>query len=640
MLLVPLGAQSSDWAHDAVNLTHEYGDGSGVKVGVLDELALCTHQELAGHCQAWRPVGYDNLQAGDHGTHVSSIIAGIDKAPGWLDHDGGIAPGATILSYGLFSSSGGWLSDEIEIDSAAHAHMQGASVINQSYGAYDNQGYAAFIPAVTNIWKSHKKLTFVYAAGNEGTLIDQGNVKGIDNVIFVGATDSTGKITYWSNTPGNNYKDQFIVAPGDFISGAGAQNNSDYVHMSGTSMAAPMVTGAVALLHSQWKHLKKDPEATAQILYETATDLGAAGVDAVYGHGMLNIGKAMSPVPVDNGGDDGGDTGGDTGGDDEFVDTGGDEGESCHHDGGSDTVTNPGNDCPWWGCYSGGTGQIGTSSLQGRYAIRTTNSGNRSSYTGPRDDTQTVVLDQIKTNRVVHSAASQLDVVFFDKFDRDFMMKVAEYKPMEYTSKYVPLSDNLQMQLTSGSPNFKVNLSDVTVGHGKSFGFNHHAVLDTLDDGVYVANDKVGVMYSDTSTTGLYMPQDWLTLTYTDEKGFLGSSGGGAFSFGEYQTASATLDKDYGLFFGSVTAATSVGDGGRGVVRMSDTVNSVAFNAGIKGTVSDSLNWKFSVGQDLQPIDGRMSVSYIDYSGRSVLQSVELDENRRTKFQFNLNYTW
>ena len=86
MLLVPLGAQSSDWAHDAVNLTHEHGNGKGVKVGVLDQLVLCTHQELAGRCQAWRPVGYDNLQAGDHGTHVASIIAGKDKAPAWLEH--------------------------------------------------------------------------------------------------------------------------------------------------------------------------------------------------------------------------------------------------------------------------------------------------------------------------------------------------------------------------------------------------------------------------------------------------------------------------------------------------------------------------------------------------------------------------
>ena len=451
MLLVPFGAQSSDWAHDAVNLTHEHGDGSGVKVGVLDQLALCTHQELAGHCQAWRPVSYDNLQAGDHGTHVSSIIAGINKAPGWMAHDGGVAPGATILSYGVFDPNGNWLSDEIERDAAAHAHMEGASVINQSYGAYDDAGNAAFIDAVTNIWKSHKTLTFVYAAGNDGTLIDPGNVKGIDNVIFVGATDSSGQITYWSNTPGNNYKDQFIVAPGDFISGAGAASNDDYVYMTGTSMAAPIVTGAVALLHDQWSHLKNDPEATAQILYETATDLGASGVDSVYGHGMLNIGKAMSPIPVDDGGDTGGDDGGDTGGGD-------DEGESCHHDGGSntggDTDTGGSNpDTGWnpcWWCYGGGQGQIGTSSLQGRYAIRTTNSGNRSSYTGPRDNTQAVVLEQIKTNRVVHSAASQLDVVFFDKFQRDFKTNVAEYKSLDLPkSNYMALSCLLY---TSPSP--------------------------------------------------------------------------------------------------------------------------------------------------------------------------------------------
>ena len=47
---MPFGAQSSDWAHDAISLTHEYGDGSGVKVGVMDGAARCSHQELIGHC--------------------------------------------------------------------------------------------------------------------------------------------------------------------------------------------------------------------------------------------------------------------------------------------------------------------------------------------------------------------------------------------------------------------------------------------------------------------------------------------------------------------------------------------------------------------------------------------------------------
>ena len=72
-----------------------------------------------------------------------------------------------------------------------------------------------------------------------------------------------GALAWWSNTPGNHYKDQFIVAPGDFISGAFGQSDADYGHMSGTSMAAPIVTGAVALLHSYWGHLKNNPQATA-----------------------------------------------------------------------------------------------------------------------------------------------------------------------------------------------------------------------------------------------------------------------------------------------------------------------------------------------------------------------------------------
>jgi len=613
MLLMPIGAQSSDWAHDAINLTHEYGDGSGVKVGVLDMLARCTHQELAGRCHNWTPVGYEDMGYGNHATHISSIIAGKDKAPDFYEHDGGVAPGAFIINYGIFESNGNWTSDEIEVEAANHAVDRGVSVINQSYGIYNEYGRAWFAPAVVNVWQSHKNVTFVYAAGNEGTLIDGGDVKGIDNVIMVGATDETGRITYWSNRPGNNYKDQFIVAPGDFISGAFGQSDNDYGWMSGTSMAAPMVTGAVALLHDRWGHLKKDPEATAQILYESATDLGEKGVDKVYGHGMLNIAAAMSPIPIDEE----------------------EEEESCHHDHG-DEVDSGSNNTGNYTC-----GYLGCFGTRGNFNVRSVDSSNRVSSAPHRDAGVDVRLERIQTNRVVFSAASQLDVVFFDKFQRDFKTNVAQYKSLDLPkSNYMALSDEVHIQMTNGSPNFKVNLSDVVVGHGKSFGFNRHPVLDTLDDGVYVTTDKVGVMYSDTSTTGLYKPQDWLTLTYTDEKGFLGSSGGGAFSFGEYQTASATLDKDYGLFFGSVTAATSVGDGGRGVVRMSDTVNSVAFNAGIKGTVSNSLNWKFSVGQDLQPIDGRMSVSYIDYSGRSVLQSVELDENRRTKFQFNLNYTW
>ena len=63
--------------------------------------------------------------------------------------------------------------------------------------------------------------------------------------------------------------------------------------MSGTSMAAPMVAGAVALLQSRWAFLKTRPAQTADLLFATAEDLGMRGVDNVYGRGLLRIDRAM-----------------------------------------------------------------------------------------------------------------------------------------------------------------------------------------------------------------------------------------------------------------------------------------------------------------------------------------------------------
>ena len=94
------------------------------------------------------------------------------------------------------------------------------------------------------------------------------------------------------------YKNQFIVAPGDYISGAFAGSDNDYGHMSGTSMAAPIVTGVIAILHDHWGHLKNNPQATAKILYDSATDMGAPGVDPVWGYGLLNIQAAFDPSAI------------------------------------------------------------------------------------------------------------------------------------------------------------------------------------------------------------------------------------------------------------------------------------------------------------------------------------------------------
>ena len=137
----------SDWAHNAIDLTHKYGDGSGVKVGVMDGEVRCSHQELAGHCSEYYSVEDKGNYYSNHATHVATIIAGKNKAPDWLDHDGGVAPNAHIGSYAVFHSKWGtadshWISDNAEIEMANKAASHGVTVINQSYGDYNDYGQA------------------------------------------------------------------------------------------------------------------------------------------------------------------------------------------------------------------------------------------------------------------------------------------------------------------------------------------------------------------------------------------------------------------------------------------------------------------------------------------------------------------
>ena len=63
---------------------------------------------------------------------------------------------------------------------------------------------------------------------------------------------------------------------------------------SGTSFSAPTISGAVALMAQAFPNLTG--KQIVSILFQTADDLGAAGVDSIYGHGRLNIQRAFQPI--------------------------------------------------------------------------------------------------------------------------------------------------------------------------------------------------------------------------------------------------------------------------------------------------------------------------------------------------------
>ena len=105
----------------------------------------------------------------------------------------------------------------------------------------------------------------------------------MSRTILVGAVDDNNQLTHYSVSAGDRAKNDFIVADGTQVTGWG----------NGTSFAAPRVSGAAALVIHKFG---TSAENTKKIILETADDLGAAGVDSVYGHGKLNVGRALAPV--------------------------------------------------------------------------------------------------------------------------------------------------------------------------------------------------------------------------------------------------------------------------------------------------------------------------------------------------------
>jgi len=263
---------------------------NATKVGVLDQPVWCNHAEFKNCESYWQPK-YGDTYLSHHGTAVASIIAGKNV---------GVSPNAELITFDLFYMPNGpwngyWIGDEVDdygktIEQSAiwFAKQQGVTVFNQSYG--DPSG--VIHQDMINIWNANKDVLFVNAVGNNGRVIPPAAVGG--NVILVGSVDKNNVRTPWSNIPGHSNKWHFIMAPGvDVLAAAAFWPDGGYIHATGTSFSAPIVTGAVAELHDRYPQLRHNPAGTKNVILTTATDLGPKGVDATYGWGLLNLQRAI-----------------------------------------------------------------------------------------------------------------------------------------------------------------------------------------------------------------------------------------------------------------------------------------------------------------------------------------------------------
>ena len=218
-----------------------------------------------------------------HGTHVAGIIGAVGNNGKGVT---GIAWNVQLMILRFMDSSGyGATSDAIQcID---YARSKGASIINASWGGTDNS--AALRGAISRARDAG--IIFVGAAGNESANNDVvPNYPAsfeFDNIVSVGASTRTDGLADFSDFGATTVD---LFAPGDTIYSTWFTANTAYSYLSGTSMAAPYVTGALALLRAQF------PGQTYRQLIDrllAATDPVANLAGKCVSGGRLNLDRAL-----------------------------------------------------------------------------------------------------------------------------------------------------------------------------------------------------------------------------------------------------------------------------------------------------------------------------------------------------------
>ena len=291
--------------------------GEGITWAVLDTGVRANHPHfLAGANikQVWDctrrgpPAAVPLAQARDpdgHGTHVAGIIAGASPAAG---RERGVAPRARLVVYKVLDDKGdgedAWIIKALDHIAEQNENTSGGLAIhglNLSLGGpFDATvygcGFSPICMELRRLWRDG--VLVVVASGNEGQLaIDTpdgeydlyaqmsiGDPANLEDCIAVGSVNADqphlyGVSSFSSRGPtadGRGKPD--VVAPGERISSCNSRFRADpatlYHVESGTSMAAPHVSGLLAAFLSVRREFRGRPDEVKKILLDSATDIG------------------------------------------------------------------------------------------------------------------------------------------------------------------------------------------------------------------------------------------------------------------------------------------------------------------------------------------------------------------------------
>src|SRR4051794_18276356 len=299
LLPAPAGAaidplRGHQWNLDMIgaDAAHATTTGAGAVVAVVDSGVALGHPDLAGRLAPGVDLVDGDSTPADgngHGTHVSGIVAADAGNGVGIDS---VAPGATILPIRVLADDGSGASDDVArgIDVARE---RGADVINLSLGSeVPLAGATGGDPTDAAIRRALAAgIVVVAAAGNNALPVCE-QPAAQDGLLCVGAVDRRRRRSFFSSF-GSGLG---VVAPGgSALPGADEDILSTYPPagyetLAGTSQAAPNVSGVAALLVS----LGVRGQAAVRRILATATDLGPPGVDAEYGHGLVDARAAVA----------------------------------------------------------------------------------------------------------------------------------------------------------------------------------------------------------------------------------------------------------------------------------------------------------------------------------------------------------
>ncbi|MET4780791.1 S8 family serine peptidase [Glaciihabitans sp. UYNi722] len=263
--------------------------GAGVTVAVIDTGVDATHPDLTGTViggtdvsgvgspNGQKPVGEDS----QHGTMVASMLAGHGHGSG----EGviGVAPEAKLLAISVGFGVGSSNSDDQIAKAVRWSVDNGADIINMSLTRNTLDWPTSWDDAF--LYAMEKGVIVVAAAGNRGSgTTEVGAPATMPGVVVVAGVDRNGKASFDASSQGITLT---VSAPSEDL--VGAAPGGGYYSWAGTSGAAPLVSGVLALIKASHPKLS-----AGNIINRLTATANPAGNPIVYGSGLMNAQAAVT----------------------------------------------------------------------------------------------------------------------------------------------------------------------------------------------------------------------------------------------------------------------------------------------------------------------------------------------------------